>query len=370
MKKIVLYTSGQLGKTRCTGGVRRFIELLNGLSQYCELTFMSGDISYPIPDGVRHISMNQIETFNKEGKYAVHNLQYLRKLKKEKYDTIVVFDVPPAIWLSIFRIPYMTLMVRKDFIGYEKIRFSENNVNKLKKNIILRLFKTAEAITMIHAKKIIVQCEYDKKELMKRHRILSKCIEKKTAVQINNVNPSWAKEVTQLNKTDIVDEFNVASVNDFTSTRKGCDIFLQAIAELIEEGIPIKGCIAGDGKLLEGYKETYKQYKQIRFVGRVKNPSEFIKKMDLAVVPSRADSCPNTIMEALYNEVPVIGAKAGGIPEILEDEMALFLPNPQALKDKILFFYNYRNREKLLKRQQKRKEELSFDWVKEIEQKL
>ena len=87
----------------------------------------------------------------------------------------------------------------------------------------------------------------------------------------------------------------------------------------------------------------------------------------MLVVPSLADSCPNTVMEALYNEVPVIGSNAGGIPEILKDESALFELNVCSLKKRILA---YKNEEKALlelkERQMQRKEELTFDWAAKI----
>lgn len=366
MKKVILYTSGQITHTRQTGGVRRFLELLNRLPKYVELTFMSGDTLCLLPTGVRHISMNQKKIYDKEWKCAIHNFQYLNKIRKEHYDTIIVFDIPPAIWLTLFRIPRMTLMIRKDFIGYEKIRFSETDKNSLKKAIALKIFSLAEVMTILHAKKIIVQCKYDREELKKRHKFFGNIIDKKTKVQINNVNPSWAVSFENEKKNKLEERFSVGSVNDFTSKRKGCDIFLKAIAELIDEGIPLQGYIAGDGKLFNYYKEKYSTYKQIYFLGRIKNPSEFVKKMDLAVVPSRADSCPNTIMEALYNEVPVIGSRCGGIPEILKDSRALFDPDIQELKDRILFFMEDKNRNELLNRQKNRKEELCFDWVKKI----
>lgn len=366
MKKVILYTSGQITHTRQTGGVRRFLELLNQLPKYVELTFMSGDTSCLSPEGVRHISMNQKRIYDKEWKCAIHNFRYLKKIKKEHYDTLIVFDIPPAIWLALFRIPRITLMIRKDLIGYEKIRFSEIDKSRLKKAIALKMFSLAEIITILHAQKIVVQCKYDKEELKRRHKFFANLIDKKTKIQINNVNPSWAVSFENEGKNKSEESFLVGSVNDFTSKRKGCDIFLEAIAELIDEGIPLKGYIAGDGKLFNDYKEKYRKYTQIYFLGRIKNPSEFVKQMDLTVVPSRADSCPNTVMEALYNDVPVIGTRCGGIPEILKDDKALFAPDIQELKNRILFFMEEKNRNDLINRQKNRKEELCFDWVKKI----
>ena len=94
---------------------------------------------------------------------------------------------------------------------------------------------------------------------------------------------------------------------------------------------------------------------------------KILKQCDLLVVPSLADSCPNTVMEALYNEVPVIGSNAGGIPEILLHENALFELNVCSLKERILSYKDNNKALHELKEQQKhRKDELTFDWAARI----
>ena len=97
------------------------------------------------------------------------------------------------------------------------------------------------------------------------------------------------------------------------------------------------------------------------------NPLTVMKSCDLLTVPSLADSCPNTVMEALYLGIPVIGSRAGGIPEILLDEEALFLTDWKQLAEKIESCYRdkaFLNR--LRDKQAERKEELSFDWAERI----
>ncbi|HRU98899.1 MAG TPA: glycosyltransferase family 4 protein [Ruminococcus sp.] len=365
MIKIILYSSSQLKKIPKTGGVKRFLELVNQMGKFCQLTLLSGDEEYPVPKEARHISMHQNKVYNKEAEYARHNRKYLKNIKKEGYDSIVAFDVPPAIWLALYRMPHLCLMVRKDLIGYKKIILANQKVNGIKKFCILKVFSIAELITLLYAEKIIVQCEYDRDELIKRHSVFAKCIRRKTTIQINNVNPSWAKASNAI-KERTSTKFRIVSVNGFSDYRKGCDIFLEAISNLLDKGYNIEAYIAGDGTMLSDYQKKYKKYRDIHFSGRIDKPGDYIKQFDLAVVPSRADSCPNTIMEALLNEVPVIGSNVGGIPEILADNTVLFESNAASLKEKILYCMVPENLSRITDQQKKRRKQLQFDWSKRI----
>ena len=92
-----------------------------------------------------------------------------------------------------------------------------------------------------------------------------------------------------------------------------------------------------------------------------------MKNCDLLTVPSLADSCPNTVMEALYLGIPVIGSRAGGIPEILLDEEALFPTDWEQLAGKIETCYRDKAfLTRLREKQAERKKELSFDWAERI----
>jgi len=257
MEKIVLYSSNQVNKIPLTGGVRRFRELADHLGDYCSLVVMTGDEIFNVPQGTSHVSTHQQIVLTTEKELARHNRKYLKSLKKNSYDWIIAFDVPPAFWLALYRIPHLCLMVRKDLIGYEKISLDARKIFGIKRFAMLSAFSLAELLTMLYAEKIIVQCEYDKNELIKRHRLFKYNISRKTSVQINNVNPSWAQE-SAIEKTPDNNLFKVGTVNGFADLRKGCDIFLEAVSALIDEGVPVEGYIAGDGEPLQFYKKNIK----------------------------------------------------------------------------------------------------------------
>ena len=66
-------------------------------------------------------------------------------------------------------------------------------------------------------------------------------------------------------------------------------------------------------------------------------------------------------------ETPAIGSNRGGIPEILNNKEALFEADEKSLYEKVLELYLERSKlTDLQNKQQKRKAELTFDWVQKI----
>ena len=366
--KICMFSTSQL-LNNPTGGEKRFMELYNYLKNNHETVLYSCDEEKDfIEKGIkkyhslkktsdRKISLNIIKNNKKD----------IKKIKEEKYDEVIVFDVATAIVLSIYNIKNICLFFRQDTIGYKRISCQDMGYSKLKTTIVLFILNIFEGICIHKSKKICVQCKYDLEEIKKRHVFLRRTIDKKSFIQINNVNPSWINSQTSAedNKDKIYD---LVFVGNFRDSRKGHDILLRSIKRMTDEGEEIKVAIIGDGKDLEKYKTIYKEYRNISFLGRTSNPIPTIKNSKLMIVPSYADSCPNTVMEALFHGVSVIGAESGGIPEILNNREWLFQLDEQQIINRIK--NSLLNLTEIKKEQQKRKEELTFDWGKMVEEKI
>ena len=120
---------------------------------------------------------------------------------------------------------------------------------------------------------------------------------------------------------------------------KGADLLVEAVARLHAAGTKLSLTLAGDGEEMQALKEQVGKLglaASIRFIGHVKARDGF-SKGKLLVVPSRGDSMPYVVIEAGAAGIPTIGARVGGIPEILgPDSEALFAPNdPAAMADAI-----------------------------------
>ena len=374
---VVMYSTGVMfDRFKQTGGVKRFIELTECLNnKYSDTVLYTRDEEnmvkqYSIKNFKRLKNAKKIFCFLPlEFAILLSNLSVIKELKKKSCSKVVVFDVPPAIGLILCGVANIVLMIRKDLIGYEKVQ----NKSKLKWLKICFLW-LCESICMARANLIITQCAYDRDVLKKRHPLLATRIEQKTIIQINNVNPSWivskSRESTGSDSNLSKEGFHVCFVGGFDNPRKGQDLFLAAASEILKETKDVYFILIGGGRKLDEYKSKYNN-ENISFMGRLENPIMILKQCDLLVVPSYADSCPNTVMEALYNDVPVIGSRAGGIPEILNNKDALFELDSYSLRTKILQLKNSETSLQNLKDWQKsRKIELTFDWAEKIIDKL
>lgn len=364
-----MYSSGEILNERPTGGQRRFLELTTQLSytdSVC-LTFVSQDkdvdnILFPDHLILENPPRKKIyKLFPPEMRILLSNTKIIKQLKKMNYDKIVVFDVPPAVGLVLYRFKNMVLMIRKDMIGYER------TINKrwtLYPKLVFMWF--CETLCMINCCRIICQCNYDKKILKKRHPLIAEIIDRKTKILINNVNPSWivnnkekgANEFTLSEKR----RFRVCFIGNFDIPRKGHELLLDAAEDILKKDNNIEFVLIGGGESLDFYRLKYEN-NDIVFTGKLNNPDSVLRQCDLLVVPSYADSCPNTVMEALFNGIPVIGSRAGGIPEILLDDNSLFDLNVKDLSEKICCLKN--DKERLIQIQERQKErctELTFDW--------
>lgn len=117
---------------------------------------------------------------------------------------------------------------------------------------------------------------------------------------------------------------------------KGVRTLCKAVSQLDKKLIVI-----GDGELLPELKETYKGCKYIEFKGQM-NWEEFmpiLQKARFMVLPAEwSENNPLTVIESQSLGTPVLGARIGGIPELINEDngMTFTSGDVEDLKDKIL----------------------------------
>jgi glycosyltransferase involved in cell wall biosynthesis len=66
-----------------------------------------------------------------------------------------------------------------------------------------------------------------------------------------------------------------------------------------------------------------------RFHGFVSDMAGAFASLDVLVQPSRADTLPLSVLEAMAAGLPVVGTRVGGIPEEVEDGVTGFVVEPE-----------------------------------------
>ena len=345
---------------RLTGAHYRFLELVKGLAKTDKVLIISRGI--PQLEGCANIIECHIA--NSDCKYIpdhiasiVKIVKSLKRIKKQyDFDAAVSFTPFITIAFGLSGLKNVVSLFREDLIGYHKVI----GTNKAK----IRYSSFVERLAVKFSKKIIVQCKNDKQCLIERIRNYDENIAERVYVQINNANASWMyrnekRDCKPNQKTSIL------FLGEFSNCRKGQGILLPVVGRLLDEGFEIQLLVAGDGKELACYKAKYAGYKDILFLGRI-NVKEFISHVDMLIVPSLIDSCPNTVLEGLNAGVAVYGANSGGIPDLLENPDFIFEPNENSLE---LFLRNVLKERKYISdvaSQQIVRNRLTFDWAEKM----
>jgi len=116
---------------------------------------------------------------------------------------------------------------------------------------------------------------------------------------------------------------------------KGIDVFLAAMAELEKSGRRVSAHLVGQPDELPRFEE---QARTLGLTDRVsfhdpKPPREAFAMARAIVVPSRAESMPYVVLEAIAAGMPIIATDVGGIPEIFGPRAGELIPpgDPAAL---------------------------------------
>jgi glycosyltransferase involved in cell wall biosynthesis len=113
---------------------------------------------------------------------------------------------------------------------------------------------------------------------------------------------------------------------------KGTDVLIDAMA-LLRGKRTLSATIVGDGEDRKNFERLVADKGLaccINFCGSMPARKAF-SMGHILIMPSRAESFPYIILEALAARLPIIATRVGGIPEILPDQSLIEAGNPTAL---------------------------------------
>ncbi len=109
------------------------------------------------------------------------------------------------------------------------------------------------------------------------------------------------------------------------------DLFLRVAARLAHRFPQLQFVLVGDGPLragLEGLVARLELTDRVHFLGERRDIPAVLASLDITVLPSSSESLSNVILESMAAGVPVVAARVGGNPEVVEDGTTGFLFNP------------------------------------------
>jgi glycosyltransferase involved in cell wall biosynthesis len=127
-------------------------------------------------------------------------------------------------------------------------------------------------------------------------------------------------------KFSIHGEFVVGLMGRITDF-KGQHLLLYAIDKLRVEGINISAIIVGeqfDPRYLDKLKTIVVERnlaKQVQFLDFHSRPNELMSCFDALVLTTKLETFGLVLIEAMHSGIPVIGSNAGGVPEIIDNEV-------------------------------------------------
>ncbi|MEK6765468.1 MAG: glycosyltransferase, partial [Planctomycetota bacterium] len=128
--------------------------------------------------------------------------------------------------------------------------------------------------------------------------------------------------------------------------QKDFELFLEIAAKIGKKVRNIRFSILGGGPLKERLFQKAKELNiedNVEFLAPRQNPFPYYYSLDIYLNTSLFEGIPLTILEAMASRIPVVAAKVGGIPEIINDKengMLVGSRDPAVYAEKCIYLLN------------------------------
>lgn len=124
------------------------------------------------------------------------------------------------------------------------------------------------------------------------------------------------------NELQIKDDEFVVGFLGRLSAEKGVEFLIDAVTGLVDDGLPIRLLIVGEGderKNLEAQVAQKSIAHRVIFAGFQSNTESWLSSFDLFALPSLTEGTPMALLEAMAMGVPVVASNIGGVPKVVTD---------------------------------------------------
>lgn len=302
------------------------------------------DIISSLPEEVYDIALvtspkgellNWIENLNMKRKSAIKVI-LLKNIKREisiKYDLKALYELIRVMRQDKYDIAHfhsskMGILGRSAarLCGIPKIYFTAHGwgINEDMSFIKRKILGFAEWISGKLCTKVICVSDYDRDKGIK-----NRWVNMKKICVIKNGTENSIKQIK-----GIRGEFNIPKETPIIGTvmrlktPKQPQFTIRVFKELIDRGHDLRLVIIGDGPLMDECKKLIKEYsldERVILAGERPNARELIYDFNIFTLFSKWEGLPITIIEAMFAGLPVVASRAGGISELITNEINGYL---------------------------------------------
>ncbi len=111
---------------------------------------------------------------------------------------------------------------------------------------------------------------------------------------------------------------------------KNYPLLLRAVANVLHAGYHVRLLLVGEGSeraALEQLASDLLIREQVILAGQQQAIADYLKAMDIFVLPSFSEGLSNTLLEAMATGIPVLASDVGGNPEIVNAQTGALFPS-------------------------------------------
>ena len=289
----------------------------------------------------------------------------LRIIKNKVKEADIVFVQGPALG-SLISIHYAKRYKKKvvqyvHVIPWELVEKSQRTfLSKFPAWVVKRLY-----FRYYNKSDLILVPYNDLLDQLHKEGVRSKMKIAKLGIDIQRFSPSKDKGGWKKRAGLPEDSFVIGYVGR-VSREKNVDILLKAVRKLPGK-INARLLIVGDGTNSE--VEKFKSFTRCKVTGFVDNVQDYLKAMDVFVMPSLTETTSLATLEAMSSGVAVIASKVGFIKKyVTKDHNGLFFPRSSStlLKAKIVKLWKNDELREELGKNARRMIAYSFSWERSI----
>jgi glycosyltransferase involved in cell wall biosynthesis len=202
--------------------------------------------------------------------------------------------------------------------------------------------------------RVIAVSDYIKGLLVEGGIPAEKIVVRHLGIDTDRFKPDPAARARWAEEFSIAPDEIILSTVSYLRPIKNPEIIVRACGLLAQRGVKFRLFVGGDGEMLEELKQLSRDLgiaDKVHWLGLLQDPLSLMQASDLFLLATVGEAFGLVLAEAMACGAPVVGSRAGAIPEVVEDGHTGLLVTPRSaevLADAIATLAGDNERRKLM----------------------